>query len=868
MLLAVCLKRKKCPLGSSGLTASLSYKTQWLELTHNLGNPGWGKTVLASGVVEDFLTVYETPHKLQTVYFFFRYADPSSSTLDAAYRSALAQLLHRNRNNGELIDKFLFVKDGESSSAQLQASSDELKGLFKICAQYFGGLNFILDGVDESQEREEIGRKLKELVSEFPVKLICFSRPNIHSLQKFIPSAQCLTIERSNTADDIRRYLTNHIDIMVEEDMLPESEYTHLVENLLLGADGMFLWAKLMINLLSSPTLTPQARLETISSVILPEGLEQMYRRILMLVLDSGASSIDLGRRIFLWLSCAFGNDGWHYLDQLRTFLSGKTNYEQMCDSEFVQAVTTVCGGLVEFTPHPAHSLEAVPGSSRGRVRFVHMSVHEFFGEMTEPAIAGIGHLIPTVVTGHMEIALRCLEYLLSQAPDHQPSRFEGAWKGKLWKSLEAHQSFVDYAVRFWTQHVARMAMQQYLDRESTKDLEAIGSKLVSKVAQFLSTPMAVAAWIEGLYILQVSIPRQADVFETLARAVSDIPNLSCSKEGQMLVKGIAEFAKEIKDVDDEWGNRLLTTPSIIWDDVLSFQKSGILSKIQQSDLRLSTVALERPASMDGTEMSGNRCLCTISATSPDGGVTAVLSVWPSSTFEEFTNLLDPVSAYIEAEKYSHGWRLRYETWSTRNGKTRLSSLELVLEAPEVMLALRQSFRRNLVSGCQDQYDTSFPLAIGPDLATFAALRTVFKIDDVHHPDPDKLKSFTIPTQFLGHYSNKWSLEALPAYDPSKTRTWYIDRIAALSIRDWYTYTLTYSSSGEYLCFSDYHRPCVTHLAIFRILEDDCFRLEMVSSIATKIGVPRISLQLFHDTMPILGFCAEYKLWIWDFLER
>jgi Cdc6-like AAA superfamily ATPase len=101
------------------------------RLTNNTGNPGCGKTVLASSVIEELVEEEDSRDGLNEIcYFFFNYNDSQSSTIEAAYRSALAQILHKSRDDSVMLDKFLFGQyNMTSSSGQKIASSTELLDL-------------------------------------------------------------------------------------------------------------------------------------------------------------------------------------------------------------------------------------------------------------------------------------------------------------------------------------------------------------------------------------------------------------------------------------------------------------------------------------------------------------------------------------------------------------------------------------------------------------------------------------------------------------------------------------------------------------------------------------------------------------------
>jgi len=112
-----------------------------------------------------------------------------------------------------------------------------------------------------------------------------------------------LPVDTSALSVDIGCYLSRCPASLIDDDLLLPTEIPNLVDHLIRGADGMFLWAKLMVNYLNSPALTPAKRLETIQHVIFPEGLEKMYDRILVFIGKQGKTERNLARNIFAWLT-------------------------------------------------------------------------------------------------------------------------------------------------------------------------------------------------------------------------------------------------------------------------------------------------------------------------------------------------------------------------------------------------------------------------------------------------------------------------------------------------------------------------------------------------------------------------------------
>jgi hypothetical protein len=103
----------------------------------------------------------------------------------------------------------------------------------------------------------------------------------------------------STITKDVKVFLSSRIETFVKDDLLPEgSNISDLVECLARGADGMFLWARLIVDYINFPALTTLQRIKTGFSVIMPEGLDQMYHRIANIIAKPGRTQLDLARQI------------------------------------------------------------------------------------------------------------------------------------------------------------------------------------------------------------------------------------------------------------------------------------------------------------------------------------------------------------------------------------------------------------------------------------------------------------------------------------------------------------------------------------------------------------------------------------------
>jgi hypothetical protein len=100
---------------------------------------------------------------------------------------------------------------------------------------------------------------------------------------------------------DIHFFFSRQLDELIEDSILlaaAQDQKDVLLRHAADGADGMFLWAKLMAVFLRCPAFTPTQRLEIIKDINLPEGLEKMYHRIFSFIWNSGRTSQQLASKI------------------------------------------------------------------------------------------------------------------------------------------------------------------------------------------------------------------------------------------------------------------------------------------------------------------------------------------------------------------------------------------------------------------------------------------------------------------------------------------------------------------------------------------------------------------------------------------
>ncbi|CCT68089.1 uncharacterized protein FFUJ_06852 [Fusarium fujikuroi IMI 58289] len=280
------------------------------------GNPGGGKSVLTASIVHELSSCNQN-----LVYFFFKEQSPFHTASDLAFRAILAQILHKHKHNDDMLDKFIFASNhGDKSSGQSIATPAELRDLLHLCLSSIRNPIMILDGIDECTEPDGFVKYLSSLLALPNLRALFSSRPTVQSLTKLVPLQHRLSFGQVGVEHDLETYCHYHLTDLFDDGLLLEtSDIQYLTRRLVLGADRMFLWAKLMFSFLRSPALNRRLRENMIHSITLPEGLGSMYMRIFRQISLLDSAQQQMAKRVIQWTllchqECFLSSQAWHHL--------------------------------------------------------------------------------------------------------------------------------------------------------------------------------------------------------------------------------------------------------------------------------------------------------------------------------------------------------------------------------------------------------------------------------------------------------------------------------------------------------------------------------------------------------------------------
>ncbi|KAF8695674.1 hypothetical protein AX14_001763 [Amanita brunnescens Koide BX004] len=323
-----------------------------------LGQPGAGKTILASIVVEDLKSYFSTDAFV--AYFYCDYKSDKKTLPMNILRSLLCQLI-----SGFQPPLPPTVADLlETCSSASSPRTSLLTNIISKITNEYSTVSFVIDGMDECRDRAEILPELHQLSG--CIRLFITSRDEDDIRESFQHYRKReLSISRNDTSRDIERLVVetvqNHIrayPLFVKNPSIIDE----IIQTVVGQADGMFLLVYFQLkNILECDS---DARIrEELGS--LPRGLDETFVRALKRI--HSHPSRERLRRLLRWVVCV----GSLSLDSLFQAIA----VDDMGDSWDPDRVVNDKRRLIKACAH----LVTVTGVPEAQiVAFPHFSVYQF----------------------------------------------------------------------------------------------------------------------------------------------------------------------------------------------------------------------------------------------------------------------------------------------------------------------------------------------------------------------------------------------------------------------------------------------------------------------------------------------------------
>ncbi|ORY19419.1 hypothetical protein BCR34DRAFT_128195 [Clohesyomyces aquaticus] len=327
------------------------------------GRPGAGKTILASSLVE------KCRHQHPSVVFFYcKHGDPDRNNFIGFARSIISQLSQLN----PLLPAFIFEKQSTSGVDSLR-SSKLAKELLAVAIETFDILKIVIDGLDEcvKSQKEEISSWVRGSVASASAAedgsknlWCCILSQDDNDTGRLLKGFTTFTITEQHNNGDILNFCRRRAnEIRDDFGLLPQDVQT-LAECVSGNADGMFLYAKLVMDNLSGQVSKSALKKEMRS---IPPNLNEVYKRIRhRIFVESSPGEQGVAKTLLSWLLCAKRPLKWHEI-QGAMCLDRETG---LFDEErrLIRDVKHFCGSLIEVR-------------KGGAIYFVHLTAKLFLQE-------------------------------------------------------------------------------------------------------------------------------------------------------------------------------------------------------------------------------------------------------------------------------------------------------------------------------------------------------------------------------------------------------------------------------------------------------------------------------------------------------
>ena len=305
------------------------------------------------------------------------------------------------------------------------ASSDQPIQMMRDLISPLDKVFIVIDGIDEINEPATVGKLRRELVSSTKGAQLLFLGRDKITLRSELGAAPGIYMSSTVVAEDINNYLIEELDKLAVADKGLKARMFEVLSN---NANGMFLWAHLMIRSLKSAS-SPYDIEEILSS--LPPGLETLYSITLNSLAKEQPRRKLLAKRILQWISCSARPLHWEELQTALAFDEHRAEFIEPL-KPFKAAVIDLSGSLFEYVPND------------DLFRLVHNSVREFLFASPDDQHVHVEarQFFVQEQSSHAELAKACLAYQIQYI-------FQDCTKTDYEKS-----SMSEYSTRFWCHHV------------------------------------------------------------------------------------------------------------------------------------------------------------------------------------------------------------------------------------------------------------------------------------------------------------------------------------------------------------------------------------------------------------------------------
>ncbi|KAF2471412.1 uncharacterized protein BDR25DRAFT_27092 [Lindgomyces ingoldianus] len=830
--------------------------------------PGYGKTFLCASLIEEYrrkrdLSINST--EPTAAFFLFNRLEQDAKKLqpDTAFRAILTQLLHAHELEDEVIDALSLIKH-HNGRGQLEASFDEVLLLLHWLLDRYPNTILLFDGVDECWDEPAFFRSLRKIIgadsqptttSSTPPRnarpgVILFARPTL-SLPAWVAKRHCsIHLNSAQNFVDIQSYLHEKIAELGEYGLLGDAhEISAILENACQFANGMFLWARLLIEYLSADGLSVNDRREALNNLVRFEGLDQLYS----LILQNLAKKLPPKSRVnlkaaFQWIGGALRPLHVDELPHAIVSTAEGTWNERDVIPNLKQSLTRMSGALLELAPDLT-------------VRFTHTSVLEFLcGDHLDQDARGEERQFRMCAPSVQQlVALSCLRYISRTVP---PMPLSGSSQITPERDVQSKRfPLADYSLKHWVKHV-----DLAISRPPPNKFAFLSfvEGLLQAMQGFLNSKKQVMVWIELSWLFGYPAAL-GNIPQLFAKALTVRHGMV---EGyEKLPRQLECLSEDLKILEIRWGTVLSQTPNEIWEpSIPAFTQSDYYMITKEVSLtRMETVVnhAEKSVMIQSQVSASGKEISVVRLSIPKNLLENSVAMHPDEWMQRHTS----------------GWKAIFEVW---NLSTKLLEFRFFVPIPAAharqILSQQANFCNDILYKLSkplalDRLDFEFPVSISLDLRVALILGCYIKIE-LRYEDT----SASHPHRYTMYYIelNPWGDLTQP--DPRVTSPLIPASFAACLSPSGQEMLVVRPSNGNGNAGALTMGLRYWDLLLYYKLE--CHGTQHLSKSASKLRVDRFDLYvdyqqtqdlgqhfLFHPFLPILVFCLGKKTIGWSYSE-
>ncbi|KAG1721344.1 hypothetical protein EDB19DRAFT_2044402 [Suillus lakei] len=322
------------------------------------GQPGHGKTILASSVIDGIQDSREAePQTL--AYFYCNFRDDRTTIAAAVLRSLVVQLLQESKDDwitkirgsgpqeeGDLVSLQKLWKQ-KSDGASCPTDLGFLRKLLVEASTLVRLPVLVIDALDECKEYPELVKHLVNLPEHARLRLFVTGR-NEQAIQDAFHGLSTVSLKDSaeQMKADIHAHIAEQLQAQKQLSRLPDALKKTILEKLLEKAEGMFRWVQCQLDDIMGckRRIDIEAALDN-----LPAGLYETYDRIIQAIKQKGRSDEQIAQNCLLWLVGTFTPLTLDQLNEAMMIEVGKSNLNPDLGVMDPMDIVVACGSLVTY---------------------------------------------------------------------------------------------------------------------------------------------------------------------------------------------------------------------------------------------------------------------------------------------------------------------------------------------------------------------------------------------------------------------------------------------------------------------------------------------------------------------------------------